>query len=153
MATEIHLCVKPACGLSRLLTGREILGSGENLPPLWSIYFDAVIPRDARIERRMMFGYPAAFLNGHLFAGLHQENFILKLSPADRDQLTMECNIPAFEPIPGRAMHEYRALPESALADRRTLAAWLARSMAYVAAKPPKSKKVVTPKSRMPRRR
>ena len=115
--------------------------------------FDAVIPKDARIERRMMFGYPAAFLNGHLFAGLHQENFILKLSPVDRDQLTMECNIPAFEPIPGRAMHEYRALPASALADRRTLAAWLARSMAYVAAKPPKPKKVVTPKSRMPRRR
>ena len=115
--------------------------------------FDAVIPRDARIERRMMFGYPAAFLNGHLFAGLHQENFILKLSPADRDQLTTECNIPAFEPIPGRAMHEYRALPESMLCDRRTLTAWLARSMAYVAAKPPKSKKVVTPKSRMPRRR
>ena len=80
-------------------------------PPSLTELFDAVIPKDARIERRMMFGYPAAFLNGHLFAGLHQENFILKFSPADRDRLTMECNAPAFEPVPGRAMHEYRVLP------------------------------------------
>ena len=122
-------------------------------PPSLIDLFDAVIPKDARIERRMMFGYPAAFLNGHLFAGLHQENFILKLSPADRDQLTMECNIPAFEPMPGRAMPEYRALPESVLSERRTLAAWLARSMAYVAAKLPKPKKATTSKSGISRRR
>lgn len=34
--------------------------------------FDAVLPFGPEIERRKMFGYPAAFLNSHLFAGLHQ---------------------------------------------------------------------------------
>jgi hypothetical protein len=29
-----------------------------------------------RAQRRQMFGYPAAFVNGHLFAGLHQSNLV-----------------------------------------------------------------------------
>jgi len=100
--------------------------------------FDEVVPKDSRIERRKMFGYPAAFLNGHLFAGLHQESFILKLSPADRVKLRTERDARVFEPMPGRAMSEYLVLPEGVLSERRVLSAWIKRSTVYVSTMPPK---------------
>ena len=100
--------------------------------------FDEVVPKDSRIERRKMFGYPAAFLNGHLFAGLHQESFILKLSPADRVKLRTERDARVFEPMPGRAMREYLVLPEGVLSERRVLSAWIKRSTVYVSTMPPK---------------
>jgi TfoX/Sxy family transcriptional regulator of competence genes len=46
--------------------------------------FDRAVPRSRDIQRRRMFGYPAAFLDGHLFAGLHQEDFILRLPKRPR---------------------------------------------------------------------
>ena len=107
-------------------------------PPQLIALFDQAVPRDRRIERRQMFGYPAAFLNGHLFAGLHQENFILKLSPADRDTLIAERDAAVFEPVPGRPMREFAVLPQSLISDRGALASWIERSIVYVAGKPPK---------------
>ena len=35
-------------------------------------------------ERRKMFGYPAAFVNGNMFAGLHESGLVLRLPDADR---------------------------------------------------------------------
>jgi TfoX/Sxy family transcriptional regulator of competence genes len=90
-----------------------------------------------------MFGYPAAFLNGHLFAGLHQESFILKLSAADRDRLVAERHAGMFEPVPGRPMREFVVIPQSILSERATLATWIEQSIAYVAGKPPKGAKRV----------
>jgi len=107
--------------------------------------FDEVVPKDPRIVRRQMFGYPAAFLNGHLFAGLHQENFILKLSPADREKLRTERDARVFEPMPGRAMREYLVLPEGVLSERRVLSAWIKRSTVYVSTMPPKPGKAKKP--------
>ena len=37
-------------------------------PPSLIALFDAVLPADSSIERRRMFGYPAAFVGGRLFA-------------------------------------------------------------------------------------
>ncbi len=115
-------------------------------PPELIALFDKAVPRDRRIERRQMFGYPAAFLNGHLFAGLHQESFILKLSPADRDQLIAERDATVFEPVPGRPMREFVALLESVLSEGGALATCIEQSIAYVAAKPPKLAKPVKAK-------
>jgi TfoX/Sxy family transcriptional regulator of competence genes len=53
-----------------------------------------------------MFGYPAVFVNGNLFAGLHQENFILRLSEAHRTALCSQHGAQLFEPMPGRRMRE-----------------------------------------------
>jgi TfoX/Sxy family transcriptional regulator of competence genes len=110
-------------------------------PPALVELFDAVVPADPRIERRKMFGYPAAFVAGRLFAGLHQESFILKLSEPDRDTLCAEHGARAFEPMPGRRMREYVVLPAALLADRAVLGSWLARSIAYTAALGPKQTK------------
>ena len=42
--------------------------------------FDKSVPSGAGVTRRKMFGYPAAFANGNLFIGLHQNDFIMRLS-------------------------------------------------------------------------
>ncbi len=42
--------------------------------------FDKSVLSGDSISRRKMFGYPAAFANGNLFAGLHQNDFIIRLS-------------------------------------------------------------------------
>jgi TfoX/Sxy family transcriptional regulator of competence genes len=100
--------------------------------------FDRALPPSRTVERRRMFGYPAAFANGHLFAGLHQEDFILRLPEPARERAKREHGARPFEPVPGRQMREYVVLPEALLQDRATLAAWLARSMRYVRSLPPK---------------
>ena len=108
--------------------------------------FDRVIPDDRRIARRRMFGYPAVFVNGNLFAGLHQESFILRLSEADRARARTEHGADTFEPMAGRPMREYVALPEALLSDRGALGDWIARSLAYGASLPRKQKKPRKPK-------
>lgn len=125
-------------------------------PPELVALFDGVVPRDPRVERRQMFGYPAAFAAGKLFAGLHQENFILKLAEPDRARLQAEHGAQPFEPMPGRRMREYVVLPAAILSDRRALNTWLARSLSYAVAsagaptrsRPAASRKRATPKRR-----
>jgi TfoX/Sxy family transcriptional regulator of competence genes len=102
--------------------------------------FDAVLPDDARVERRKMFGYPAAFANGNLFCGLHQENLVLRLDEKKRAEL-MKSGATSFEPMPGRPMKEYVVAPASLLADRPALKKRIAQSLDYVASLPAKKAK------------
>jgi TfoX/Sxy family transcriptional regulator of competence genes len=103
--------------------------------------FDGAVPTDPRLERRKMFGYPAAFVNGNMCMGLHQEDFIVRLSPEDRDEIKATHGAVAFEPMKGRAMREYVALPADILDDSGRLADWVGRSFAFVSGMPPKEKK------------
>ena len=103
-------------------------------PPQLIALFDSAVPRDPRVERRKMFGYPAAFTGGKLFASLFQESVILKLSAQDREQLQSAHGAVPFEPTAGRRMKEYMRLPDGMQADRAMLEAWLSRALAYVAA-------------------
>ena len=88
-----------------------------------------------------MFGYPAAFVNGHLFAGLPQESFIVRLPDADRERARAQHGARAFEPMPGRRMREYVVVPEPLLGEPGELAAWLSRSIRYTRSLPPKPPK------------
>ena len=101
--------------------------------------FDGVVPSGKRIERRKMFGYPAAFVNGNLFAGLHQEDFILRLDEAERKVFIRTSGSRIFEPMPGRRMREYVVVPEAVLADKKALGDWISRSIAFASAIKPKS--------------
>ena len=102
--------------------------------------FDKSVPSGTGISRRKMFGYPAAFANGNLFIGLHQNDFIMRLSENDRARFSAEYGERTFEPMKGRPMREYVRLPEALLADARKRASWIKRSLRYAEAIPPKSK-------------
>jgi TfoX/Sxy family transcriptional regulator of competence genes len=103
--------------------------------------FHAALPKDLRIEHRKMFGYPCAFVAGNLFAGLHQESVIIRLSKDDRAATLAKDGAQLFEPIPGRPMREYVTVPAGVLGDRSKLAIWLRRGLDYAASLPPKAKK------------
>ena len=109
-------------------------------PPELVTLFDAVLPDDPRIERRKMFGFPAAFLNGNMFAGLFESQFIVKCDTEDCARL-LDAGGKRFEPTPGRVMSQYIVLPAAVLASRAKLRRWIERSVAFVATKPPKAKK------------
>lgn len=108
--------------------------------------FDAVFPADPRVERRAMFGYPCAFVNGHMAFGLHQESFIVRLDDADRAELLARPGAHVFEPMAGRTMREYVVAPPKLVADREAMGRWLARSVEYLASLPAKPQKAAQPK-------
>ena len=114
-------------------------------PPALIAAFDAALPGDAQVERRKMFGYPAAFAHGHLFTGLHQESLMVRLGETQRAALMKSGGRP-FEPMPGRTMREYVVVPESIVGDRRALAMWLKRGLAYVSSLPPKTARRKSPR-------
>ena len=107
--------------------------------------FDKSVPSGAEISRRKMFGYPAAFANGNLFIGLHQNDFILRLSEKDRTRFNAEFGERIFEPMKGRPMREYVRLPEELLADACKRASWINLSLRYA--------KTIAPKTKSPKRK
>ena len=107
-------------------------------PPALIEAFAAALPDDPRVEPRAMFGYPAAFANGHLFTGLHQDDWMVRLGDAERAKLLALPGAKPFEPTPGRRMREYAVLPAAVAAERRAARRWVAKALAYVAGLPAK---------------
>jgi TfoX/Sxy family transcriptional regulator of competence genes len=87
---------------------------------------------------RKMFGYPAAFLAGNMFAGIFQNSVIVRLPPETREGLVEEGGRP-FEPMPGRVMKEYVVLPENMVRSARLLHDWLGEAASYARSLPPKA--------------
>ena len=111
----------------------------EKSPDEHAAALDAALPADPRVERRKMFGYPCAFVNSNMFAGLHQQSLIVRLPEGERARLLQEPGAEVFEAMPGRPMREYVAVPPGMIRDGPTLAAWVGRAFAYGAGLPPKA--------------
>ena len=97
-----------------------------------------------RAELRKMFGYPAAFVNGNMMAGLFQDSMMLRLSAADRAKIRDDAGARPFEPAPGRVMREYVVVPDAIVKSEAELCKWLGNAFAYVSslpAKPAKAKR------------
>jgi TfoX/Sxy family transcriptional regulator of competence genes len=103
--------------------------------------FDKAVPSGITVSRRKMFGYPAAFANGNLFIGLHQNDFIMRLSEEDRARFSAEYGELIFEPMKGRPMREYVRLPEELLTDARKRTPWIKRSREYAEGIKPKARR------------
>jgi TfoX/Sxy family transcriptional regulator of competence genes len=106
------------------------------------------LPDDPRIERRKMFGYPSAFVNGNMFTGLFQDQMFVRVSPEDHAALEGRYGPLPFEPMAGRPMRGYTRLPDDIIADEGEVAAWIAKSLAWSAALPAKEKKPAKKKGR-----
>jgi hypothetical protein len=100
--------------------------------------FAEVLDRYPSAERRKMFGYPAAFLAGNLVTSLHQQNWVIRLPDADREELLGIDGAKAFEPMPGRPMKGFAVVPPSIVADDSTLDGWLERAFSHARTMPPK---------------
>jgi TfoX/Sxy family transcriptional regulator of competence genes len=116
-------------------------GGWRKSPPDLVERFEATMAPLAGTSLRKMFGYPAAFAgNGHMFTGLHEDRWMIRLPDDARAELAAAGATP-FEPMPGRPMREYLVLPAELLADAEALQRWLDRSLAYTESLPAKPKK------------
>lgn len=88
-----------------------------------------------------MFGYPAAFVNGNMATGLHQEQVIVRLPAAERKALLAKPGARTFEPMPGRPMVEYIVVPPNLVVKAAALHGWIVKAVAYARSLPPKIKK------------
>lgn len=100
--------------------------------------FESVMPGPPAVQRKM-FGYPAGFVNGNMFMGLFKESMILRLPEGPREEFLKVHSAKIFEPMAGRPMREYAAVPQSVLRNKKELAAWAAKAFEYGASLKPKS--------------
>jgi len=80
-------------------------------PPELIAAFERAKPADPNVTSRPMFGYPALFLKGNMFAGTYQDKIIVRFG--DDRTIPGARTAKAFEPMPGRAMKEYVVVPEA----------------------------------------
>jgi TfoX/Sxy family transcriptional regulator of competence genes len=99
--------------------------------------FGRVLDRFPGVERRKMFGYPAAFVGGNMVTGLHQRDWVVRLPEAEQEAARAEGAM-AFEPMPGRPMKNFVALPASVIADDDGVARWVERAVGHGKTLPPK---------------
>ena len=90
---------------------------------------------------RKMFGYPAAFVNGNMLAGLFQDSMMLRLSASDLTDIREQAGAQPFEPMPGRVMREYVVVPNAILKSKAELRTWVGRAFAYASSLPAKRTK------------
>ena len=100
--------------------------------------FGTVLERRPELERRKMFGYPAAFLGGHMVTSLYQSSWVARVGdPAAADDPGIRAAEP-FEPMVGRPMKGFVVVPPSIVADDAAIDRWLDSAVAHVRTLPPK---------------
>ena len=109
-------------------------------PPELIAVFDAVMP-DPPAVRKSMFGYPAAFVNGNMFMGLHQDHFVLRLSEGARQEFLRLPATGIFEPMAGRPMREYVVASPALVSKPAELSRWVAKALEYASSLKPKEKR------------
>jgi TfoX/Sxy family transcriptional regulator of competence genes len=102
--------------------------------------FHAAVADIDGVELRKMFGFPAAFVAGNMAAGIHQESVMVRL-PAEERAARLADGWSLFEPMPGRPMREYVALPSDVADDLTATRGWIERAAAYARTLPPKAAK------------
>lgn len=118
-------------------------------PPSLVKLFDEACPPG--LQKRKMFGYPCAFAGGTFAFGLHEENFVLRLSEADAAALVKAGGAP-FAPMPGRVMRGWGVASRAMLDEPKALARWLERAVAHALAKPKAPAKKPAPGARAPKK-
>ncbi len=112
--------------------------SWEKSPPELVAAFGALVARRPELTARKMFGYPAAFVGGHMTTCLHEQRWIVRLPGDARVELLALPGATLFEPMTGRPMKEYVVLPPAIVGDREALEGWVDRAIAFVRTLPPK---------------
>ncbi len=93
-------------------------------------------------EKRIMFGYPAYFINRNMFSGLFQDKLFLRLPPEQAAALRKP--FPALsnlEPMPGRPMKDYYVIPEKLYTDAARMGKVIEQAAAFCRNLPEKKTK------------
>ncbi len=122
-------------------------------PPELIKRFHAVTDDLPGVQHRLMFGYPAMFVDGNMVSGLYESTWFVRLGDTDRAGLLALDGAGPVEIMPGRAMAGYVSLPAVMIAaDEHALRSWLDRAVAFGRTLPPKAADRVAGPPRRPRR-
>jgi TfoX/Sxy family transcriptional regulator of competence genes len=105
-------------------------------PPELIAAFEKAKPADPTVVSRPMFGYPALFMKGNMFAGTYQDKIIVRFG-GDRT-LAGATTAKVFEPMPGRPDEGIRRRPEAVVTSPTKLRAWIDHAHDYAKALPAK---------------
>jgi TfoX/Sxy family transcriptional regulator of competence genes len=108
-------------------------------PAAWVELFNEIA--EGLGEPRKMFGYPCAFVNGNMFAGLFETGLFLRLPETERVALMKLKGAAPFEPLPGRIMREYVVAPPDMVQHPAVAAKWIRKAFDYGSSLPVKIKK------------
>jgi TfoX/Sxy family transcriptional regulator of competence genes len=98
--------------------------------------FRTLVPDDARVTVKPMFGAIAAFANGWMFMGLFAAELFIRLDDADTATVTANGGGP-LEPMPGKPMKGYVTIPDWRT-DAESVREWGQKSLDYTLSLPPK---------------
>jgi|WetSurMetagenome_2_1015567.scaffolds.fasta_scaffold37203_1 TfoX/Sxy family transcriptional regulator of competence genes len=97
---------------------------------------------DYQCDRRLMFGAPTYFVNRNMFAGVHEDTIILRLSEVDLKSIFSQFEeAQPFTPMGTHVMKEYATLPLVIAEKEYELKSWLDKSYNYASSLPPKTAK------------
>ncbi len=104
--------------------------------------FSAALPKHKEVSPKKMFGYPACFVNGNFFVGLHEENVVLRLPGALKDKFPELAGAHRFDPRnTGKGMKNWWVLPQVIARDAMRLGQFFDAAFGEVRQLPPKPSK------------
>jgi len=106
-------------------------------PPDIAAAFDAAAPSRADVQRRTMFGCPALFVKGNMFAFAFGPRVAVRVDEAGRAK-AIKGGAAVFEMMPGKPMSEYIAVPPGVI-KTPALKKWIADGLASTERMPAKS--------------
>ncbi|HEY3165529.1 MAG TPA: TfoX/Sxy family protein [Candidatus Limnocylindrales bacterium] len=106
-------------------------------PPELVERFSAVLDGYPDVGRKKMFGYPAAFVGGNMATGLFADRWVVRL-PDDEIEDAKTGGAESFEPVPGKPMKSFVAIPEADIADDAAIRRWVERGLALAGSMPAK---------------
>ena len=101
--------------------------------------FRSLLPKDAAVSARPMFGNLAAFVNGNMFTGLFGDDLFVRVSDADQAKVRKQGGRP-FEVMPGRAMTGYVVVPAGWQKKPDATRTWIVTALSWSRALPAKDK-------------
>ena len=106
-------------------------------PPELVERFATVMDRYPDAVRKKMFGYPAAFVGGNMATGLFADQWVVRLPDAEIEP-AKAAGAGSFEPVPGKPMKAFVAIPSTDVDDDAAIGVWVERGLAHAASMPSK---------------
>jgi len=114
--------------------------------PEESLTFLSETLKDVECQSKQMFGYRSTSLTTICLLELIRTTYFYDWRQKIGRRLMNYEGIRPFEPMPGRIMKEYVAIPEPLYRNKKIFTELLAKSIQYVSSLPPKEKKKKTKK-------
>lgn len=104
--------------------------------------FARLLPKHPDATPKKMFGYPACFVKGNFFIGLYEEDYVVRMPGAQKDQLPDMKDASGFNPMgKGSGMKDWWIVPKSVTTSEEGLARFIDAAFEQILTLPEKVKK------------